>query len=128
MSDNVNHPAHYSFGHIEVIDAIEAWKCGFHDGNVIKYVARFRHKNGIEDLKKAQWYLNRLVQRLEQGNENVRSEGNNRQSGDERKATDNDHGDVPAIHSRGSNDTSGPGQECCKLPSDTVAENDGEHN
>ncbi len=58
--DNVNHPSHYNHGSIEVIDAIEDWKLGFHDGNVVKYVARHKHKNGIEDLKKARWYLNRL--------------------------------------------------------------------
>jgi hypothetical protein len=63
MSDAVHHPAHYNAGPIEVIDAIEAWGLGFCDGNVVKYVARFRHKNGVEDLRKAAWYLNRLIER-----------------------------------------------------------------
>ena len=62
MSDSVNHPSHYNTGSIEVIDAIEDWQLGFHAGNVVKYVARYRHKNGIEDLKKAAWYLNRLIE------------------------------------------------------------------
>ena len=62
MADNVNHPSHYTFGGIEVIDAIEAWQLGFHAGNVIKYVARHEHKNGLEDLRKAAWYLNRLIE------------------------------------------------------------------
>jgi hypothetical protein len=65
VSETVNHPAHYNAGSIEVIDAIEVWGCGFCDGNVVKYVARFRHKGGLEDLRKAQWYLNRLIQQLE---------------------------------------------------------------
>lgn len=58
----VNHPPHYTFGGIEVIDAIEAWQLGFHAGNVVKYVARHKHKNGLEDLRKAAWYLNRLIE------------------------------------------------------------------
>ena len=67
MSSNVNHPKHYNTGKIEVIDAIEEWNMGFCDGNVIKYVARHRHKGKpIEDLKKAKWYLERLIQQYEQ--------------------------------------------------------------
>lgn len=65
MSDPVNHPTHYNAGKIEVIDAIEDWKLGFHAGNVIKYVARSPHKNGVEDLKKARWYLDRLIEKTE---------------------------------------------------------------
>ena len=64
---SVNHPKHYNTGKIEVIDAIEDWEMGFCDGNVIKYVARHRHKGKpIEDLKKAKWYLERLIQQYEQ--------------------------------------------------------------
>ena len=66
MSDPINHPHHYTFGAIEVIDAIEAWSLGFHEGNVVKYVARARHKaHELEDLKKARWYLERAIERLE---------------------------------------------------------------
>jgi hypothetical protein len=62
----VNHPSHYNFGGIEVIDAIESWKLGFHAGNVVKYVARHEHKGTpIEDLKKARRYLDRLITNLE---------------------------------------------------------------
>lgn len=75
MKDNVNNPKHYNFGSIEVIDAIEDWDLGFHAGNVVKYVARYRHKNGLEDLKKARWYLERLIQNLEKADVEVRSEG-----------------------------------------------------
>ena len=65
MNDPVNHPPHYTHGGIEVIDAIEAWGCDYLEGNIVKYIARWRHKNGLEDLKKAQWYLSRLIERAE---------------------------------------------------------------
>ena len=65
MNDEViDHPSHYNLGSIEVIDVIEAWKFGFHLGNVLKYIARAGHKNRkteLEDLRKAQWYLERHV-------------------------------------------------------------------
>lgn len=67
-NDNVNHPSHYTDGKIEVIDFIEDKKLNYHRGNVVKYVARAGKKDPskeIEDLKKAQWYLNREIQRLE---------------------------------------------------------------
>lgn len=66
MNDPVNRPVHYTFGKIEVIDAIEDWKLGFHEGNVVKYVARAKHKGReLEDLKKARWYLERAIANLE---------------------------------------------------------------
>ena len=62
--DPVVHPHHYTFGGIEVIDAIEAWSLGFHLGNVVKYVARATHKGSyLEDLRKASWYLQREIER-----------------------------------------------------------------
>ncbi len=65
-SETIDHPPHYNVGPIEVIDAIEAWKLGFHLGNVVKYVARAAHKgNQLADLKKARWYLDRKIGRLE---------------------------------------------------------------
>ena len=61
----VNHPDHYNKGKIEVIDAIEDWDLNFCEGNVVKYVARHRHKDEpLEDLKKAKWYLDRLISKL----------------------------------------------------------------
>lgn len=67
--DNVNSPAHYTSGGIECIDCIKAAlgenHIGFLIGNVIKYVYRYKHKNGVEDLKKAQWYLDRAIKELE---------------------------------------------------------------
>lgn len=62
-TDSVNHPKHYTTGSMEVIDAIEGLGLGFHAGNVVKYVARYKHKGGVEDLKKARWYLERLIER-----------------------------------------------------------------
>jgi predicted 2-oxoglutarate/Fe(II)-dependent dioxygenase YbiX len=60
----VDHPDHYNQGKIEVIDAIEDWDLNFNEGNVVKYVARHRHKvNPLEDLKKAKWYIERLIQK-----------------------------------------------------------------
>ncbi len=66
----INHPPHYNQGSIEVIDAIEDWDLDFHAGNVIKYVARYRHKgNPVQDLKKARFYLDRLIEGLENGSD-----------------------------------------------------------
>lgn len=70
-ADNVNHPAHYTAGSIECIDAIEAATTGlsgpeaYGTGQVIKYIWRWKRKNGVEDLKKARWYLDRLISKLE---------------------------------------------------------------
>ena len=66
MTDSVDHPPHYTRGRIEPIDVIEDWRLGFHDGNAVKYIARAPHKGArIEDLKKARWYLDRLIAKLE---------------------------------------------------------------
>ena len=67
MNDNVNHPAYYTDGKIEVIDFIEDKKLGFHLGNTVKYICRAGKKDPektIEDLQKAEWYLRREIQRL----------------------------------------------------------------
>ena len=71
--DNVEHPSHYCRGGIECIDAIEASLgkdefTGFLRGNIIKYIWRYKDKNGLEDLKKAQWYLNKLIEVVKNGN------------------------------------------------------------
>lgn len=69
MSDNVNHPSHYTDGKIEVIDFIEEKNLNYHRGNAVKYIARAGKKNPdkeIEDLKKACWYINREIKRLEE--------------------------------------------------------------
>ena len=69
MTDNVEKPNHYTFGKYECIDVIEELSKqnnlkgieGFLYGNIIKYLWRYKHKNGIEDLHKARWYLDRLI-------------------------------------------------------------------
>lgn len=69
MKENVNHPSHYNQGGIECIDAMEAAVSGLTGaealltGQVIKYLWRWKHKNGIEDLQKAKWYLERLIEK-----------------------------------------------------------------
>ena len=67
LSDNVNSPDHYNFAGIECIDAIRAatGEEGFSyylQGNIMKYLWRYKYKNGVEDLRKAQWYLNVLIE------------------------------------------------------------------
>ncbi len=66
VCDNVNHPKHYTSGGIECVQAIEAALTeeefrGFLKGNIIKYIWRERLKNGWEDLAKARFWLNKLV-------------------------------------------------------------------
>lgn len=69
--DMVNHPSHYTQGGIECIDAITAatvGKTGIEAvcvANVVKYLWRYEEKNGLEDVKKARWYLERLINELE---------------------------------------------------------------
>ena len=66
MSDNINHPPHYAQSNYEPVDVIDAWGLNFNLGNTIKYICRHKHKqHPIEDLKKAQWYLNREILKLE---------------------------------------------------------------
>ena len=71
----VSHPPHYqSKNGIEVIDVIEAFTSDLKGieatdtGNVIKYICRWSHKNGLQDLKKAMWYLQHLINRVEKEN------------------------------------------------------------
>lgn len=61
--DIINHPEHYTKGGIEVRDFIDSWKLDFNSGNVIKYVVRAPYKGTeLQDLKKAQNYLNHLIE------------------------------------------------------------------
>jgi hypothetical protein len=62
MTDEVNQPKHYTDGGIETIDFIEAKKLGFNLGNAVKYISRAGKKgNRLQDLQKAQWYLDREI-------------------------------------------------------------------
>ena len=67
-NDPVNHPDHYTFGKYEVIDVIEDWGLNYNRSCVIKYVARAGRKDKAkeaEDLKKARFYLDREIGKLE---------------------------------------------------------------
>ena len=65
--DEVNSPAHYTVGGIEVIDFIEAKKLNYRLGNVIKYICRADHKGKkMQDLEKAKWYLEREIKSLKE--------------------------------------------------------------
>lgn len=73
VKDNVNNPSHYGQGKIECIEYIKDFLnedeyIGYLRGNIAKYLHRWRYKNGLEDLKKAQWYLNELIKVV--GNDN----------------------------------------------------------
>lgn len=73
--DMVNHPSHYNQGGIECIDALKAAIVGktgieaFCVANAIKYLWRYEKKNGIEDVEKARWYIDRLIKELEANDE-----------------------------------------------------------
>ena len=74
-NDNVNHPSHYTQGSIECIDAIKAATVGLTGieavctGNILKYMWRWKFKNGLEDVKKCRWYIDKLIEEIE-GQEN----------------------------------------------------------
>ena len=71
LDDKVNHPSHYTYGDIEIMDFIEQVtkdykpELAFAIGNAIKYISRANRKNGKEDLDKARWYLNRAFEKWE---------------------------------------------------------------
>ncbi|EJD87618.1 hypothetical protein HMPREF9991_02703 [Staphylococcus epidermidis NIHLM067] len=71
LDDKVNHPSHYTYGDIEIIEFIEQVtkdykpELAFAIGNTIKYISRANRKNGKEDLDKARWYLNRAFEKWE---------------------------------------------------------------
>jgi len=71
--DMVNNPPHYNKSGVETIDAIKAMTDDGYEyylqGNIMKYLWRYRYKNGVEDLKKAQWYLNELIEELDKEDE-----------------------------------------------------------
>ena len=72
--DNVNHPSHYTNGKYECIDILEDITKdlkgleAFCTANAVKYLWRWKFKNGVEDLKKANWYINKLIETVEKNN------------------------------------------------------------
>lgn len=75
-NDMVNHPKHYTSGKIECIDVIKeiTQQCNKFEayliGTILKYLWRWKLKNGLEDLKKAQWYLSKLISEVEKNENN----------------------------------------------------------
>lgn len=74
MNENIiNFPAHYTQGKVESIDIIQSIVNDDFEsylvGTISKYLIRYKYKNGLEDLKKAQWYLNKLIETKEETNE-----------------------------------------------------------
>jgi len=61
MSNNIS-PSYYQKGSIEVTDYITSNEMSFIEGNIIKYVTRYKDKSGIQDLRKARWYLDKLIE------------------------------------------------------------------
>ena len=78
-NETVSHPAHYCQGGVECIDALEAATTGLQGieavctANAIKYLWRHKHKNGVEDLKKAIFYINYLINWLEKEGDDIES-------------------------------------------------------
>ena len=74
-NETVSHPAHYCQGGVECIDALEAATTGLRGieavctANAIKYLWRWKHKNGVTDLHKAHWYIDRLIKQQEQSSD-----------------------------------------------------------
>jgi len=64
---NIN-PAHYKQGSIETIEYILDKNMNYLEGNVVKYISRYKMKNGLEDLHKAKWYLDRLIKEYDENN------------------------------------------------------------
>ena len=67
IEDKIN-PSYYR-KKIEVTDFIMEYDMGFAEGNIVKYVTRYKDKNGVEDLKKAEWYLQRLIKEIHRRSE-----------------------------------------------------------
>ena len=61
MSNNIS-PSYYQKGSVEVTDFITSNNMSFVEGNIIKYVTRYKDKSGIQDLRKARWYLDKLIE------------------------------------------------------------------
>ena len=70
MNRNIISPDYYQKGNIEVTDFIIDQSMSFLEGNVVKYITRYKEKSGIEDLRKARWYLEKLIEEQVKHSEN----------------------------------------------------------
>ena len=81
MIDSINHPKHYNINWageqaIETYDYINSWKMGYAEGNIIKYVSRHKYKGkALQDLKKARWYLDKMIEEVEASAKQNKTEG-----------------------------------------------------
>jgi hypothetical protein len=73
IDKNAPSSGHYKTLKIEPIEYIEANGLGFCEGNIVKYVSRWKQKNGLDDLRKAEWYIRRLIEGLEAGSGGIES-------------------------------------------------------
>tara|TARA_R110000823_G_scaffold122494_1_gene247940 strand:+ start:123 stop:341 length:219 start_codon:yes stop_codon:yes gene_type:complete len=71
MVDNIN-PDYYRKG-IETTDYIQSHSMNYLEGNIIKYITRYKDKGGVDDLRKAEWYLTRLIKQEEKNNDDTRT-------------------------------------------------------
>ena len=69
LTPDISHPSRYTTGSIECWDYIIDKDMNYLEGNIIKYVTRYKHKNGKEDLLKAREYLDKLIQTCDDGDE-----------------------------------------------------------
>jgi len=68
MEDNVKNPKHYTFGKWEVHEIITGMRMtDWREANILKYIFRYKYKRGLEDLQKAKWYLDKLIEDIEKG-------------------------------------------------------------
>ena len=88
MSDIINHPSHYAEGREhEPIDVIVDWELGYLDGQVVKYLSRLGRKDSaLQDAKKAQFYMNRLVEEIEKEHAGFKSYLDTWEAGDHARA------------------------------------------
>jgi len=70
IADRIDKPLHYNRG-IQTTDYICSWGMDFCEGNIVKYVTRWKYKDGLDDLKKARWYVNKLISDLEKSQSNT---------------------------------------------------------
>ena len=68
LAHQAPHSQHYKNFAIEPLQYIEANNLGFHEGNIVKYVSRWRQKDGLADLMKAKFYIERLIEQAEKSN------------------------------------------------------------
>ncbi len=70
MTEQVKKPTHYTKGKIEVWDFIIDQNMNYLEGNIVKYICRYKHKNGLQDLEKVQEYVRKLIEVVDNAERN----------------------------------------------------------